>query len=78
MVDQVATREKSECVKELEDGVARLVNGHDHYPVLEVGKSIDVYNVIGYRKRVIQFSTILKQINLPFQYLHDRHSCVGI
>ena len=34
VVDQVAQREESECVKQLEDGVARLVDGHHHYPVL--------------------------------------------
>ena len=39
MVDQVATREKSESVKQLENGVARLVDGHDHYPVVQSGQS---------------------------------------
>ena len=33
VVDLAAQREESEAVKQLEDGVSRLVNGHDHNPV---------------------------------------------
>ena len=54
MIDQVATREKSESVKQLEDGVARLVNGHDHYPVLEAGQSTEWKLVIKSHKRLVE------------------------
>ncbi len=40
MVHTVATREQSESVKEFEDGVARLVDGHHYYPVFEASQSV--------------------------------------
>ena len=30
VVDDISSREQGESVKQLEDGVARLVDGHDH------------------------------------------------
>ncbi len=39
MVDHVSLREKSETVKQFEDGVARLVDGHDNHSVSFLAQS---------------------------------------
>ena len=40
MVDKVSLREEGECVKELEDGVARLVDGHDNHSIRSLTESV--------------------------------------
>ena len=62
MIDQVATREKSESVKQLENGVARLVNGHDYNPILEAGQSTEWKAVIKIHKRLVDESKCFNKV----------------
>ena len=41
MVHHISKGEQSECITLLEDGVAWLVDGHDHYPVVDTAQAVD-------------------------------------
>ena len=41
MVHQISLGEQSEGIALLEDGVAWLVDGHDHYPVVDTAQAVD-------------------------------------
>ena len=42
MVDEVSLGEESEGVKQLEDGVARLVDGHDHNATTTLNQTAEI------------------------------------
>jgi len=41
VVHHISQGEQSECITLLEDGVAWLVDGHEHYPVVDVAQAVD-------------------------------------
>ena len=41
LVHHISQREQSECITLLEDGIVWLVDGHDHYSVVDVAQAMD-------------------------------------
>ena len=74
IVNYVALRQQSDGIKQLEDGVARLVNDHHHNPLTVAQTKVDI-NQFAVLKTVRKKKTLAVSL---FEQLHNRDSSVCI